>query len=126
MPVQDASGIEEQAFLADGLTDQLITAFARFDSVRVLSLTTSKAIAKDTRPMKTLARVYGLDRVLESSFRRMQDRVVVTVRLVDATRDAPVWTQTYNRSLDELLGLEQEIAVAVANQMHAPLSGSRS
>jgi serine/threonine protein kinase/tetratricopeptide (TPR) repeat protein len=123
-PSRNESGIAEQQFLADGLTDQLINTFARLSPLSVMSRTTSYAVAREAKPLPTLAREHSFDMVLESSVTRNGDRVHVNVQLVDARSDRHIWAQSYERPLREVLTLDREIARGVAGSLRVRLTDS--
>ncbi len=123
-PARNESGIAEQQFLADGLTDQLINTFARLSPLSVMSRTTSYAVAREAKPLPSLAREHSFDMVLESSVARNGDRVHVNVQLVDARSDRHIWAQSYERPLREILTLDREIARGVAGSLRVRLTDS--
>jgi serine/threonine protein kinase/tetratricopeptide (TPR) repeat protein len=121
-PSRNESGVAEQQFLADGLTDQLINTFARLSRVSVKSRTTSYAVAKESKPLPRLAQEHGFDMMLESSVTRTADRVRVNVQLVDARSDRQIWAESYERPLREVLTLDREIARGVAGSLKMHLT----
>jgi len=121
-PSRNESGVAEQQFLADGLTDQLINTFARLSHVSVKSRTTSYAVAKESKPLPRLAQEHGFDMMLESSVTRTADRVRVNVQLVDARSDRQIWAESYERPLREILTLDREIARGVTGSLKMRLT----
>ena len=124
LPSGNGSGAQEQQFLADGLTDDLINTFARLSSMRVRGRTTSYAIAHEQEPLSRLARKHSLDLVLESSVVRIGDRVRVNVELMDARADSQVWAQSYERPIREVLTLDSDIALGVADCLKLHLTSA--
>jgi len=120
LPTNNASGAPEQQFLAEGLTDDLINTFSRLPSINVAGRTTSKAIAREHKPLSILARENSLDVVLESSVVQMGSRVRVNVELRDARSDRQIWAEAYERPLREVLTLDYEIARGVADHLNLP------
>jgi serine/threonine-protein kinase len=124
LPTDNASGVPEQQFLAEGLTDDLINTFSRLSSINVSGRTTSEAIAREQKPLPVLARENSLDVVLESSVVRNGSRVRVNVELRDARSDRQIWAQSYERPVREVLALDHEIARGVADCLKLPLTRS--
>jgi serine/threonine protein kinase/tetratricopeptide (TPR) repeat protein len=124
LPTRNASGMQEQQFFAEGLTDDLINTFARLSSISVSGRTTSDAIAREQKPLPVLAREHSLDVVLESSVARIGDRVRVNVELRDARSDRQIWAQSYERPVREAVTLDHEIARGVANSLKLRLTGA--
>jgi len=120
LPTNNVSGAPEQQFLAEGLTDDLINTFSRLPSINVAGRTTSKAIAREQKPLSILARENSLDVVLESSVVQMGSQVRVNVELRDARSDRQLWAEAYERPLRELLTLDYEIARGVADRLNLP------
>lgn len=123
-PVRNESGSEAHQFLADGLTSQLTTTFARLSPLRILSRSSSDAIAMEARPLPEAARRYHLDFVLEASVAREEDRIRVTARLIDAPRDRTVWTRSYDRPVQAIASIDREIADGVATQLQSSFGGA--
>jgi serine/threonine protein kinase/tetratricopeptide (TPR) repeat protein len=124
LPTRNTSGMQEQQFFAEGLTDDLINTFARLSSISVSGRTTSDAIAREQKPLTVLAREHSLDIVLESSVVRVRDRVRVNVELRDARSDRQIWAQSYERPVREAVTLDHEIARGVASILKLRLSGA--
>ena len=122
LPTDNASGMPEQQFLAEGLTDDLINTFSRLSSISVSGRTTSEAIAREQKSLPVLARENSLDVVLESSVVRIGNRVRVNAELRDARSDRQIWAQSYERPVREVLALDHEIARAVADCLKLPLT----
>ena len=124
LPTRNTSGMQEQQFFAEGLTDDLINTFARLSSISVSGRTTSDAIAREQKPLPVLAREHSLDVVLESSVVRVRDRLRVNVELRDARSDRQIWAQSYERPVREAVTLDHEIARGVASILKLRLSGA--
>ena len=124
LPTRTGSGMQDQQFLAAGLTDDLINTFSRLSSISVSGRTTSDAIAREQKALPVLAREHSLDMVLESSMVRVGDRVRVNVQLMDARLDRQIWAQSYVRPVREAAGLDHEIAGGVAHILKLRLTGA--
>ena len=118
LPLENLSGTPAKEYLADGMTDELITELARTKGLRVISRTSVMQYKGVHRPVKDVARELGVDGVLEGSVAVEGSRVRVTVQLVQAGSDAHVWAQSYVRDLGDVFLLQQEIAESVAKEVN--------
>jgi serine/threonine protein kinase/tetratricopeptide (TPR) repeat protein len=111
--------------LADGLTDQLIDTLGQIGALRVTSRGSVMRFKDARQSAREIATALGVDALLESSMVRVQgeagapDRVRVNARLVQAGTDALVWSRSFDRQLGDMLGLQAEIARAVAEGVRA-------
>ena len=119
LPLENLSGNPAQDYLADSMTDELITQLARTKGLRVISRTSVMQLKGVHRPLKDIARELGVDGILEGSVLNSDGRVRVTVQLVHAASDTHVWAQSYIRDLSDLLLLQQELAENVAKEVHS-------
>jgi TolB-like protein/DNA-binding winged helix-turn-helix (wHTH) protein len=97
LPLENLSGNPAQDYLAESMTDELITQLARTKGLRVISRTSVMQFKGVHRPLKDIARGLGVDGILEGSVLNSNGRVRVTVQLVHAASDTHVWAQSYIR-----------------------------
>jgi serine/threonine-protein kinase len=121
LPLRDLSGAAGEQFLADGLTDQLITRLAALRGVRITSRTSSLALKGKPASLAEIRRQLGVDGIVEGSVALDGERLTVAVQLVDARRDRSLWGHTYERTLRDVVALEGEIAQSVASQIEAEI-----
>jgi len=119
LPLENLSGNPAQDYLADSMTDELITQLASTKGLRVISRTSVMQFKGAHRPLKDIARELGVDGILEGSVLNSNGRVRVTVQLVHAASDTHVWAQSYIRDSSDLLLLQQELAENVAKEVHS-------
>jgi len=116
----DLSPDGDQAWLADGLSEEIMHWLAQSPSLRVIARASSFAV--EGQPVAAIAEQLGVSHVLEGSLRRQGDTVRVTAQLVDAATSLHVWSRTYDRELVDLLALQEEIARSVADSLEAGLT----
>jgi serine/threonine-protein kinase len=117
LPFENRSGDPAQEFFSDGMTDALIADLAQIGALRVISRTSAMRF-KGTHPsLSQLARELGVDAVVEGSALRVGDRVRITVQLVDVASDRSLWAKSYERGLSDILGLQSEVARAIADEI---------
>ena len=123
LPFQDLSQNRELDYFADGMTEELITELGRIGAVSKVISRTSVMRFKDQRPpTPEIARALGVAGLVEASVRHAADHVSITVRLVDAERDAQLWSESFERELTDIFALYSDAAHAIADQIVAELA----
>ena len=110
LPFVNISGNPEDEYFSDGLSEELLNLLARLQSLRVCSRTSSFALKGKTVDMPTIAKQLGVRHVLEGSVRRSGDRVRITAQFIDAVDDRHLWSETYDRELQDIFAVQDEIA----------------
>ena len=113
LPLANMSGDPEQEFFADGLTEDIITELSRFHDLLVISRNSTFVHKGKAVNVRDVAREFGVDYVLEGSVRKARDRVRVTVQLIDAETDRHVWAERYDRELEDIFAIQDEITHAI-------------
>ena len=117
MPLANATGDPSLRYLGDGIAEELIYSLARVKGLKVPARTSSFAYRDRDVDVREIAHDLGVATVLEGSLQRAGDAVRVTVRLVDAHTGFHIWSQSYDRRADDLLGLQAELASEVAQSL---------
>jgi adenylate cyclase len=113
LPFVNMSGVAEQEFFVDGLTEDILTELSRFHELFVISRNTSFKYKGQAIDVKKVARDLGVQYVLEGSVRRAGDRVRITVQLIDAEADRHVWAERYDRKLEDIFAIQDEMTSAI-------------
>ena len=125
LPFENLSHEEENAFFADGMQDEILTHLARIADLKVIGRTSlvqyKIGIARD---LHRIGRELGVANVVEGSVRRAGNRIRVNLRLVDTRTERELWGQSYERDLADVFAVQSEIAVAIADELHAELSAN--
>lgn len=121
LPFVDMSEAGDQAHFADGLSEEILNLLARADSLRVIARTSSFSFRDQAVDIGTIARRLNVTHVLEGSVRKAGTRVRVTAQLIDGETSAHVWSDTFDRELTDIFGVQREIAAAVAAALHVTL-----
>ena len=123
LPFRNLSEDKENAFFADGIQDDLVTSLARIKDLKVVSRG-SVASYRDLsgRRLRAIAQELGVGAVLEGSVRRTANRVLVNVQLTDATTERQIWSDRYDRTLQDSIALQGELAAEIATALAAKLS----
>ncbi|HET9031490.1 MAG TPA: tetratricopeptide repeat protein [Dokdonella sp.] len=123
LPFNDLSPGADQGFLADGIAEELLDRLARNDSLQVAARTSSFALRGLAQDMRALGRQLGVRWLLEGSLRKAEGRVRVTAQLIDTRNGFHVWSDTYERSDQDLFALQDEVAVAIADELSSRIKG---
>ena len=127
LPFADLAPGPGSEYLADGVTDAMITELGQLGTLRVTARTSSLRYRDTSKPIPEIARELGVEAVLEGSIFRAGDRVRVTARLVRASTQSSIWTASYEREPRDMLALQRELARTVARELQitvAPASGA--
>lgn len=122
LPLQNLSGKPEQDYLADGMTEALTTELARISALRVISRESAMEFKGVRKPLSQVAEELKVDAVVEGAVVREGSRVAVTARLIQVRPEKLLWAERYDRDLTSLLGLQNEVARAVASEIQAKLT----
>jgi TolB-like protein len=123
LPFRNLSEDKENAFFADGIQDDLLTSLARIKDLKVVSRS-SVASYRDlsSRKLRAIAQELGVGAVLEGSVRRTANRVLVNVQLTDATTERQIWSDRYDRTLQDSITLQGELAAEIATALATKLT----
>jgi TolB-like protein/DNA-binding winged helix-turn-helix (wHTH) protein/Flp pilus assembly protein TadD len=122
LPLQNLSGDNAQDYLADGLTEALVTDLAQIHSLRVISRTSVMSYKGTQKKLPDIAKELNVDAVVEGSLTRSGDQVQVYAQLIEAREDAHLWAQTYQGNVRDILTLQSRIAQAVVKGVGAVLT----
>ena len=121
LPLQSLSSRPEGDYLADGMTEALISGLAQIRALKVISRTSVMQYKGTEKTMPQIGRELGVDAVIEGSVAQDAGRIRVTAQLIDARTDRHLWAKSYDRELQNVLQLQDEIARAVAEEVRAQL-----
>jgi adenylate cyclase len=113
LPFVNMSGDPEQEFFADGLTEDIITALSRFRDLFVISRNSAFVHKGKAVKVQDVAREFGVQYVVEGSVRKAGNRVRITVQLIDGESDRHVWAERYDRELEDIFAIQDEVTAAI-------------
>ena len=113
LPLVNMSGDPEQEFFADGLTEDIITELSRFRDLLVISRNSSFVYKGKAVKVQEVAREFGVEYILEGSVRKAGGRIRVTVQLIDAETDRHIWAERYDRELEDIFAIQDEMTCAI-------------
>lgn len=121
LPFENITSDSSQAYFVEGLADELVTSLSMVDGMRVASRTSTSSLLRRGLDLKAIAGRLEVENVLEGSVRLASDRIRVATRLVNVSEDRPVWSQTFERPVDDLLRIQEEIAAAIVSALRGRL-----
>ncbi len=122
LPFANLSSDLENEFFSDGISEELINLLTKLPQLRVASRTSSFAFKGKNLNVRAIARELGVQTVLEGSVRRAGNRVRITGQLIDATSDSHLWSETYDRQLDDIFAVQDDIARRIVEALELTLS----
>ena len=122
LPLENLSEDKENAFFADGIQDDILTALEKIADLKVISRSSVMQYRGSTRNFRDIAQALGVAHLLEGSVRRVANRVLVNVQLIDARTDRHVWAERYDKTLADSIALQGEIATEIAAALRAKLA----
>jgi TolB-like protein/DNA-binding winged helix-turn-helix (wHTH) protein/Tfp pilus assembly protein PilF len=122
LPFENLSADKDQAYFADGMTDELIAHLAKIRSLRVISRTSSMEYKGAHKTLSQIARDLKVDSVVEGTVLRSGDRVRITAELVQVATDRHLWAETYESQLGDILTLQSHVASAIVNEIRVKLT----
>jgi TolB-like protein/DNA-binding winged helix-turn-helix (wHTH) protein/Tfp pilus assembly protein PilF len=124
LPFVDMSPAGDQEYLADGIAEEILNLLAQARDLTVIARTSSFSFKGQQADIGTIARRLNVAHVLEGSVRKDGDRVRLTVQLVDGANGAHLWSQTYERRLEDVFAMQDDIARSVAGVLQVKLVGA--
>jgi adenylate cyclase len=121
LPLENLSGNPDQEYLADGMTDELITHLAKLGSPKAISRTSVMRYKGTLQPLPEIARALKVDAVVQGSIALSGKKVRVTVQLIRASDDQHLWAEEYDSELGDMLVLQRQIAGSIAREVRAKL-----
>jgi adenylate cyclase len=113
LPFTNLSGDPEQDYFADGVVEDIITGLARIKWIFVIARNSSFAYRGKTIDVKQVGRELGVRYVLEGSVRKSGNRVRITAQLIDAETGTHIWADQYDRALDDIFAVQDELTISV-------------
>lgn len=121
LPFINLSGDPDQEYFSDGMSEQLLDLLSRIPELRVISRTSAFAFKGKQVGMQEIAEQLDVSYVLEGSVRWAGEQVRVTAQLIDAEADAHLWSQTFDRPIDDIFSIQDEIAAIVVQELKVTL-----
>ena len=123
LPLDNYSGDPSQDYFAEGMTDELTSQLANISQLRVISRGSAMQFKGKSRPpTPEIGKKLNVDAIVEGSVLRAGDKVRITAQLIDARSDRHLWAKSFERSSQDILALQDELASAIAREIHVKLT----
>ena len=123
LPFKSLSEDKANNYFADGIQDEILTRLSKIAELKVISRTSTQKYQSAPDNLREIAQQLGVTNILEGSVQKAGDQVRITVQLINATTDAHLWAETYDRKLTDIFGVESEVAQGIATSLEARLTG---
>ncbi len=121
LPFADLSKDRSQEWFADGLAEEILNALARTPDLMVSSRTSAFTYKGSDKDISTIAKELGVAHILEGSIRGTGKRIRVTAQLIRAADGFHIWSQTYDRDLEDVIGIQEDVALRIANALQTTM-----
>ncbi len=124
LPFVNMSSDVEQEYFSDGLSEELLNLLAKIPTLRVASRTSAFSFKGKDVTIGDIGRALNVAHVLEGSVRKSGTKIRITAQLIDVEHDTHLWSETWDRTLDDIFAIQDEIAQAVVDQLRIELLGA--
>jgi TolB-like protein/Flp pilus assembly protein TadD len=124
LPFDNLSDDKSNAYFAEGIQDEILTRLSKIAALKVISRTSTQKYKSAPDNLREVGKQLGVANLLEGSVQKIANAVHINVQLVRAATDEHVWAESYNRKLDDVFGVEGEVASAIAQQLKTTLTGA--
>ena len=117
LPFVNLSSDPEQEFFSDGISEELLNVLAKIPDLHVTSRSSAFSFKGKDFNIPDVARELGVAHVLEGSVRKSGNKIRITAQLIEASSDKHIWSETYDRTLDDIFAIQDEISDAIVNEL---------
>ncbi len=121
LPFVNISEDENNTYFSDGISEEILNVLVKVDGLRVTSRTSSFAFKDSDAGLPTIAQALKVDNVLEGSVRKSGNRVRITAQLIDVPSDSHLWSETYERELEDIFVIQKDISHSIVEALEATL-----
>ena len=122
LPFVNMSSDPEQEYFSDGISEELLNALAKMDSLKVAARTSSFSFKGQNKPVGEIAGVLGVDHILEGSVRKSGSQIRITAQLIRVSDGFHMWSETYDRELVNIFAIQDEITEAIVSELRVRLT----
>lgn len=122
LPFVNMSDDEDQEYFSDGMMEEILNQLARISDLKVSSRTSSMLFRDSKKPLREIAKTLRVANILEGSVRKSNDKIRITVQLIDAETDKHLWSETFDREITDVFSIQTDIATQIAKTLEAKLS----
>jgi len=122
LPFVNMSNDPEQEFFCDGISEEIINTIVQYPNLKVSGRTSSFSFKGKNEDLRTIGKALGVSKILEGSIRKMGSRIRITAQLIEASSGFHIWSQKYDRQLDDIFEIQDEIAEEIGKQLNLTLT----
>jgi len=123
LPFENLSDDKNTAYFSDGITEEILNALAQIPNLKVAARRSAFQFKGNDLDLRKIGQVLGVAHILEGSLQKAGDQVRINVQLVDVQNGLQAWSEKYDRKLDNVFAVEDEIAKAIATRLRVQLTG---
>src|SRR3984893_9780087 len=123
LPFENLSDDKNTAYFSDGITEEILDALAQIPNLKVAARRSAFQFKGNDLDLRKIGQVLGVTHILEGSLQKAGDQIRINVQLVDVQNGLQAWSEKYDRKLDNVFAVEDEIAKAIATQLRVQLTG---
>jgi TolB-like protein/Tfp pilus assembly protein PilF len=124
LPFENLSSDKENAYFAEGIQDEILTRLSKIAALKVISRTSTQKYKSAPDNLREIGQQLGVANLLEGSVQKAGNAVHINVQLIKSATDAHLWAESYDRELQNIFGVEGEVAGKIAEALNAKLSGA--
>ncbi|GGW74313.1 tetratricopeptide repeat protein [Alteromonas halophila] len=117
LPFEDMSPDKSQGYFGDGIAEEILNSLARLDQLVVIARTSSFNFKNSNTDIRDIGRALNVNYVLEGSVRKDKDKLRITAQLIEVASGAHIWSQTYDRTLDSIFAVQDELTYAITQAL---------
>jgi TolB-like protein/Flp pilus assembly protein TadD len=122
LPFTNMSGDPENEYFSDGITDDIITQLSKIADIKVISRTSVMQYKDSEKNLRRIGEELGVAAILEGGVRKIGDRVRINAQLINASSDAHLWAETYDRELTDIFAIQSDVARQIAGALRSTLT----
>lgn len=124
LPFADLSAENDQEYFSDGLSEELLNLLAKIPQLKVISRTSAFSFKGKNEDIREIGKKLGVENILEGSVRKSNNKIRITAQLIKVSDGSHIWSKTYDRTMDDIFKVQDEIANAVVQELKITLMGN--
>lgn len=125
LPFVNMSNDPDNEYFSDGITEEILNVLTRVDGLKVTSRTSAFSFKNTTKDIRDIGTELGVKTVLEGSVRKAGNRVRITAQLIDVASDTHIWSEVYDRELEDIFAVQDEISLKIAERLKEGFANER-
>ncbi len=122
LPFVNMSNDPDQEYFCDGISEEIINTIVQYPNLKVSGRTSSFKFKGKNEDLRVIGKALGVSKILEGSIRKMGNRIRITAQLIETSNGFHLWSKQYDRQLDDIFAIQDEIAKEIGNQLNLTLS----